>query len=152
MIRRAEATDLKAILDLWLEMSLLHEKYDSYFKLREDAFFIYEEYAVDFVSNKEKLSIVCEEDGIVGYLFAEKRLRSPVYDDEITGNICDISVSEKHRRQGIGRELLRYAENWFYFQDVKKIELTAAVNNPVSMNFWKKAGYLQSTVKFLKKL
>jgi GNAT superfamily N-acetyltransferase len=141
-LRPAAEDDLEAIVYLWQEMMDLHIEQDAVFTLREDAADVYETYARGWIKDGAKLTLAAEEDGeVVGYIFAEITTPPPVYPGEKWGAISELSVSEMHRKSGIGTELLHEAERWFFKNNIHRVECRVGIKNPVSQKFWKKHGY-----------
>jgi len=142
-IRPAEEDDLDAVVYLWQEMMAFHIEQDEAFTLKKDAAEIYETYARDCIANGAKLTLVAEEDcEVVGYIFGEIVSPPPVYPGRKWGEVSEICVSEMHRNQGLGTELLHEAERWLFKNDADRIECRIGIHNPVSQSFWKKHGYV----------
>jgi GNAT superfamily N-acetyltransferase len=57
------------------------------------------------------------------------------------GNMYRLVVSSHHRRQGIGRELVRRVEDAFSQWDVRRITVLIEVDRPSAMEFWTAVGY-----------
>ena len=143
MIRNAKKEDITAIVELWFQMSRLHDSLDHSFILKPEAKDIFKQYAEKIIEDNEKLTIVYCADNIEGYLFAEIINQPPVYIDEEIGIINEISVSEKNRRKGIGEILLKYSEDWFKERGIKRIDCQVATKNIISTSFWKKNNYIE---------
>jgi ribosomal protein S18 acetylase RimI-like enzyme len=57
------------------------------------------------------------------------------------GNMYRLVVHPRHRRQGIGRELVRHVERAFAELDVRRITVLVEVDRPGAMAFWSAVGY-----------
>ena len=145
MIRNAAIKDLPGIVDLWFEMSTLHDELDESFRLRSNAKDIFQKYAQSVLEDESKLSIVYEtEDGeVVGYMFAEVIEQPPVYELEKIGFIGEVSVALDYRREGVGKLLLERTKEWFLNQGITRIDCHVAVKNSISQGFWKKNGFVE---------
>jgi ribosomal protein S18 acetylase RimI-like enzyme len=135
MIRKASPSDLEAILELWQQMSRLHEQLDDSFKLKEGAVDTYKLYAKKVIEDSNILSVVFDDGSVIGYLFAEIFSQPPVYHNEKIGMITEICVDKRYRRDGVGNDLLKHAEKWITDQDVTIIDCQVASMNPISRNF-----------------
>jgi len=66
------------------------------------------------------------------------------------GRIQDIIIDEKHRRKGIGKELVKKAEGYFKNRKCIKMQSFVREKNINSQNFWKKQGFfLEKTNGFV---
>lgn len=143
MIRCASKNDLDRIVDLWLQMSSMHESQDDSFSLKPGAEKHFKVYAGEVIEDVEKLAVVYDDEEVLGYLFAEIVSQPPVYQYEQIGFISEVSVDEGARRRGIGEKLLHYSEDWFNERGVSRIDCQVAAKNPISTNFWNKNGYVE---------
>lgn len=87
MIRNANKKDLNKIVDLWLQMSLMHESLDDSFKLKKGAQEKFKNYASNVIEDKEKLTIVYYS---VGGLIPSK---SPLSKGKLKG---DLQLNANH--------------------------------------------------------
>lgn len=143
MVRNADLNDLEAIVNLWQQMSTLHESYDTSYSLKEDACDKFKLFAETVIMDNEKLSIVFDDGNVDGYLFAEIINQPPVYFDKRIGMITEISITKVKRRSGIGNILVQYAENWFINRGITIIDCHVASKNPISTSFWTKNKYME---------
>ena len=65
----------------------------------------------------------------------------PVLKTKQYGNIADLAVLEKYRRNGVGEQMVERAIEWFRLQGLERIEVRVAVTNEISMQFWRKMGF-----------
>lgn len=143
MIRKAKKEDLNKIADLWEQMSSMHDSLDDSFRMKKGAKEKFKSYAETVIQDSTKLSIVYDDNGILGYLFAEITEQPPVYNEEQIGIISEVSVDSVNRRSGIGLKLLQYSENWFKEKGIRRIDCQVATKNPISRNFWTKNGFVE---------
>jgi hypothetical protein len=61
--------------------------------------------------------------------------------DDWRGNLYRLVVSPEHRRQGIGRELVRQIEHVFRRWGVKRTTVLVEVDRPWATEFWSAVGY-----------
>jgi ribosomal protein S18 acetylase RimI-like enzyme len=57
------------------------------------------------------------------------------------GNMYRLVVSPSHRRQGVGRELVRQVEHVFAEWGVRRITVLIEVDRPWATEFWSAIGY-----------
>jgi ribosomal protein S18 acetylase RimI-like enzyme len=57
------------------------------------------------------------------------------------GNLAELAISGKYRRQGVGEQMVEAAMVWFAGQKVERIEVRVAVSNEISTSFWRKMGF-----------
>lgn len=79
---------------------------------------------------------ICEEEGVVQGVC--------VVTDEGMGlhEIKNIAVAEECRRRGIGRELIRYVEN-YYHRDLGTL-LVGTGESPQTLAFYRRCGFVES--------
>jgi GNAT superfamily N-acetyltransferase len=57
------------------------------------------------------------------------------------GNMYRLVVAPEHRRQGIGRRLVRQVEQVFLESGIKRTTVLIEVDRPAAMEFWSAVGY-----------
>ena len=57
------------------------------------------------------------------------------------GNMYRLVVHPRHRRQGLGRQLVRHVELAFAELDVRRVTVLVEVDRPEAMAFWSAVGY-----------
>ena len=65
--------------------------------------------------------------------------------------IEDIVVSEKYRRQGLGKLLLKRVSNWARTKNVSRLQLLADQNNEAALDFYKSIGWQKTQLICLRK-
>ena len=148
LIRKATINDIKIIQELNNELFDLEiENFDE--NLTRDWPFSEEgeKYFKESILNN--FVIVAEENGlIVGYLLAEE-VDIPYYNFRIA-ELCNMCVKKDFRRRGIGYKLFIEFENYFKNLGVKKLIVTASFKNESARNFYKKIGFKESNISFIK--
>jgi len=141
-IRKATHNDVKSITSLWCEFLDLHNNNDNYYKRAENGAKVFSEFINKQISDRNSLVLVGITNKIIcAYLSAKIDSRPAVFSETKYGYISDIAVATKYRRNGIGEKIYNEAIEWFRKRKIKRIELTVAISNPISMNFWSKLGY-----------
>ena len=141
-IRKATHDDVKSITSLWCEFMDLHNNYDNYYKRAKNGSKVFSEFIKKQISEGNSLVLVGLINKVIcAYLAAKIEYRPAVFSARKYGLISDIAVAEKYRRHGIGEKIYSEAIEWFKKRKIKRIELTVATSNPISIKFWSKLGF-----------
>jgi L-amino acid N-acyltransferase YncA len=152
MIREATKDDLNVIVDLWEEMMEFHIQRSDLYQMKPNAREIYINYIKDTLKNPDYILLVYEiEDKVLGYLMATESNDPPVYEGTV-GMILELSVTENHRHNGIGEELLIEIEKIFIIKGIKRIECMVSDYNEISKSFWFKNDYKPYNIMCVKTL
>ncbi|MGC8873515.1 MAG: GNAT family N-acetyltransferase [Chloroflexia bacterium] len=155
VIRQGRTADLDEVLRLWVQMVDYHARLDSRLRMRTDAEGLegmraYLESCLESDDSRLFVAEAAEHPGLVGYLLAHIRAISPLAIPPTCGYISDLCVDEPMRRQGVGRELVRVAQDWFRKQGQTQLRLSVAAANAAGQAFWRAIGFqelmLQMTV------
>ena len=93
LIRRAQPSDVDAIVALWEELLDFHQERDPYYTRVPDAAKHSAEHLAKKMSEEETILLVAEFDGaVVGYLMARSHPRPPVFVGGPVISISDICV------------------------------------------------------------
>jgi len=141
-IRPAKASDIPAIVDLWIELMDFHAERDPWFRRSADGHIGFAEHLANCIDDARYVLLVAELDGrIVGYSLAEITQRPAAFAEREHGFITDIAVTAKCRRLGIGTRLAEETIRSLRERGVNKIVLSYASANEVSRAFWRKMGF-----------
>jgi len=152
MIREANIKDSNAVADLWQEMMDFHIERSDLYTIKPNAREIYVDYLRDVIKSPDYIILVYEmENSIIGYLTATESSDPPVYEGT-AGLILEICVTESHRNNGIGEELLVEIEKYFLNKDISRFECMVSDFNEISKSFWFKNGYKTYNLMCVKKL
>jgi GNAT superfamily N-acetyltransferase len=147
-IRRAEASDLAAVLDLWEEMMSYHARLDRRFQPTVDARAPFRETLEQWMSDESKRVLVAESEGkILGYTIGHMAENPPIFELRYYGHVSDICVAPDWRRRGVGRQLFAALHSWFDQHGLSVLQLSVAARNPVSRAFWREMGFVEFTHK-----
>lgn len=146
VIRQGRATDLEEVLRLWVQMVDYHAALDPRLRMRTDAEGLegmraYLQSCLASEDSRLFVAEVADRPGLVGYLLAHIRPISPLVIPPTCGHISDLCVDEPLRRQGIGRELVRAARDWFQERGQTQIRLSVAASNAAGQAFWRAMGF-----------
>ena len=142
IIRPARASDIPAIVDLWMELMDFHAERDPWFRRSADGHIGFAEHLANCMDDARYVLLVAELDGqIVGYSLAEITQRPAAFAEREHGFITDIAVTAKCRRLGIGTRLAEETIRCLQERGMRKIVLSYASANEVSRAFWRKMGF-----------
>lgn len=152
MIREANKEDMKPIIDLWHEMMDFHIERSNLYQMKNNARELYSDYLNDVLINPDYITLVFEnENKILGYLIATESNDPPIYEG-IVGIVMELSVTQKHRNNGIGEKLLENIETKFLEKGIDRIECMVSDFNEISKGFWFKNGYKPYNIMCVKLL
>ena len=142
-VRMAREKDIPKLGDLLCQVDLVHHKG------RPDIFKVGRKYndaqLLQLLSDKERPILVAtdEADEVLGYCFCilQQHVDDNVLTDIKTLYIDDLCVDSRLRGQGIGKELLRYAENAAATAGCDAVTLNVWSLNAGAMRFYEKCGY-----------
>jgi ribosomal protein S18 acetylase RimI-like enzyme len=141
-IRRAEARDVPSVVGLWEEFMDFHSARDWRLRRAPDANQAFAAFLEARLRDPGAAVWVAElEQTRVGYALVALSEAPPVFLDRRHGQIYDLAVTARFRRQGIGEALLATAIAWFRERGVTRVELRVSASNEMASAFWKKQGF-----------
>ena len=141
MIRRAEHKDAEKIMDLLLQVLMVHQSgRPDYFKPNCRKYTDAELAAI--IDDDTRPIFVCDEDGVKGYAFCmiEETKGDNVRCDMKTLYIDDLCVDERERGKHVGKKLYEHVKK--YAKEIGCYNLTLNVweCNPSARAFYDKQG------------
>ena len=101
---------------------------------------------IDYLEQQQAVVFIAKENTrVVGFIAA--RLSSGLMEGRF-GEIIALVISDAHRRKGIGRQLVRKAEEWV-FEREKKIRVRSNVVREEAHSFYRALGYTPSKTQHL---
>jgi GNAT superfamily N-acetyltransferase len=96
--------------------------------------------------------LVAEEGelGLVGILLLESR--RDYFTDELHGHVAILAVALEAEGQGLGKELLKAAEDWGRARRFRRLTLSAFVDNRRATEFYARQGWQPELVTYYKNL
>lgn len=79
---------------------------------------------------------LAEQDGVVGFILGQVRTGQPPYQPVPIGYVDALYVRVSHRKQGLGRALLRSLGECFRKEGIQNLELHVHAGNQEAMDFW----------------
>jgi [ribosomal protein S18]-alanine N-acetyltransferase len=100
----------------------------------------YSKWTLQHFMNLPSADCLVAEDNkhIAGFILSEEN--PPL------AHIITLDVSESHRRQGLGSELVKEMEEHLRFQGVRSVLLETSVENQSAIAFWEHHGYRTEAV------
>jgi ribosomal protein S18 acetylase RimI-like enzyme len=127
ILRKAQLTDYESLCALWAETQLVHVKaLPDIFAETQGPERSCEAWRA-MLDDPDAAVLVAEDDGrVVGYIQAtvQDAPPLPIFVPRRFGKVNDLGVTAAHRRQGIGRALLRATEQWASARGATSIELS----------------------------
>ena len=139
-IREAIIEDLEQIAIIQKQIQDLHFKERPKI-FKEKNINMIEEELVQIMRSKEEIIIVAVDEksiiyGILIYKIKEIKNHINLRDSKILW-VDDIGVNEKYRKKGIGKKLMKEAENIARLQKCNRLELNCWSFNEDALNFYK---------------
>jgi ribosomal protein S18 acetylase RimI-like enzyme len=101
-------------------------------------------------SPRQSLSVAEIRDDVCGLISIDYMFYLPLGRESC--RITALVVDERHRGHGLGRELLRHAELSARREGAARVELTTAESRVEAHAFYRRCGFEQSSLRFVKRL
>ena len=154
-IRVHDADDLPALKSLVSQMHETLRPFDAYLPPAPEIIDAYFEYLIRTSAESAGRFLVAEEDGqIVGYLCLFGLCPPPEpdqYPDKYAA-VADVYVMPIYRDRGIGKALMRRAEEHARDVGAKKVELNVLWRNANAVEFYERLGYAKRIVTLSKEI
>lgn len=143
-IRRAQSTDIKALVCLLKEL----------FEIEED--FVFEENkqskGLTLMFESKKDCVVLAEHGseVIGMCTIQALISTA--EGGYVGLVEDMVVANKYSGKGIGRQMILEIERWATSQGLTRLQLLADCNNQPALAFYTKMGWLETRLIGLRKV
>lgn len=153
LIRPSEKRDEPEIIECQSELQDAEYKVDKNRKTGVSTAKKYLQYIYKELSGKKGGIFVAElNDAIVGLIimYIDKNEI-----EEIDGShlyISDLVIRKQYRNQGIGQQLMRFAEKFAKDHNVTETHLSVLTKNTSALNLYQKKGYKTKKIYLVKKL
>jgi ribosomal protein S18 acetylase RimI-like enzyme len=143
-IREAREDELLKTGELWSDFMRFNGRFDNSFAIKDKARDIFSREMLEKYPAKDYRLAVAESNGkLVGFCFSYISRKPKYFRLGRFGFIGDLYVKTESRRQGVGRELVRDALNFFARRKISQIELLVSVKNEGAIKFWETHGFNQ---------
>ncbi len=141
-IRKAEAKDVDAIVEMVRRLKMLNGEFDRHFSVRENFRDEVRNYLKESIQNKDGFIIqVAEENSkIIGLLKIDLHRRI-YYNPEIEARITEFYIMPEYRRKGLGSDLMNSSMEILKAKNVKILTTEFPTLNLIAMNFAKGKGF-----------
>ena len=137
-IRKAAFEDMEAIIVLWNDMMLDHQRNDPRICLADGALSAYRAYLGYHLAHSESCVRVADAGGqVIGFVLAAINRNLPMFEPERYGYLSDLAVAAPWRRRGIGRELVKEIRVWLGRRGVDTVQLQYYSFNHAGQAFWR---------------
>jgi ribosomal protein S18 acetylase RimI-like enzyme len=142
-IREMTPADLPQVLSLWNELIEHHKPIsNSLYQVTMSADMTYERWLMRRLKEDgAQVWLAVRNEEIVGYVLIMMGFRSPVYEVNNVGMICDLIVTRSLRRQSIATSLVSHAMLALLNQGVKTVQVNYDHENAEASLFWTKMGF-----------
>jgi GNAT superfamily N-acetyltransferase len=142
-IREMTANDMPQVLSLWHELIEHHKPINhSLYQVTTSADMTYERWLTRRLKEDgAKVWLAVHDEQIVGYVLIMMGFRSPVYEINNVGMICDLSVTQRVRRMGVATSLVSHAVLALLNQGIKTVQVNYDDGNQEATAFWTKMGF-----------
>ena len=142
-IREMTANDMPQVLALWHELIEHHKPINhSLYQVKMSADMTYERWLDRRLKEDGgKVWLAVNDDEIVGYVLIMMGFRSPVYEVNNVGMICDLIVTQRVRRMGVATSLVSHAMLALLNQGVETVQVNYDEGNQEATGFWTKMGF-----------
>lgn len=155
IIRKAKKSDIDDIIKLADQLRKTEAPLDKTKNIKEDSYLsdIYREKQLKYITSKKKIFLVAEIDEIiVGYVNGFIVENSSVYYREPVAYLDCLCVDKTIRKQGIGKKLIDEFTSIVNKKGAKYIKLNAFENNIPAINLYKREGFEEYSVYYMKKI
>ena len=154
-IRKAKKSDIDDILVLADQLRKAEVPLDKTKNLKEDSFRTerYREIQLKHISARKKLFLVAESDEkIVGYVNGYIVRNAEMYYKEPVAYLDCLCVSKTYRKRGIGKNLIDEFCKIVKEKGARYVKLNAFENNIPAVNLYKKEGFEEYSVYYMKRI
>lgn len=149
LIRMADSEEVFKVEPLWLALYEHQRANGMMLDLPPEAFTHWKSSIAPLLGRFAWLFIVEKRDEIVGFLAGRIRSLPSYFGGMQVGFISEVFVSEKHRSQGLGRQLVETATRWFQGVGITRVELQVIMNNDAARNLYRQLGWSEELVQMI---
>lgn len=155
IIRRAKKSDIEDIIRLADQLRKTEAPLDKTKNIKEDSYLsdIYREKELKYISSRKKIFLVAEiDEKIIGYVNGYIVENSDIYYREPVAYLDCLCVDKVSRKQGIGKKLIDEFSSIVKKKGAKYVKLNAFENNTPAVNLYKKEGFEEYSIYYMKKI
>ncbi len=155
IIRKAKKSDIDDIIRLADQLRKTEAPLDKTKNIKEDSYLsdIYREKELKYISSRKKIFLVAEIDKkIIGYVNGYIVENPDIYYREPVAYLDCLCVDKVSRKQGIGKKLIDEFSSIVKKKGAKYVKLNAFENNTPAVNLYKKEGFEEYSIYYMKKI
>lgn len=156
-IRKAAKKDIPRIVELWKVLRDYHVRHldydDEIYRHRKNAVSLYGKHVTKKIRARNYAIFVAEADGkVVGHVIARIDKGPPIYVHDRKVYVDELVVEEAYRGKGVGKKLLKQAEEWGKKKGLSLFSLHVAIKNRNALSLYKKFGLKEHHITMNKKI
>lgn len=94
--------------------------------------------------------VACDDEKVIGFLSIH--VQRILHHENLTCELQELYILPDYRSRGVGRLMMEYAKKLAVNLGLEEIELTTRVSRTRAQEFYKRLGYANTHLKFVKKL
>lgn len=140
-IRKASATNVTGIVQLWSDLQTVNSEHEPRLRPHRRGPEWYREYIeMQLEDSSAAVFVAVSSDTVIGFTFGQI-LNRPTLQDGRCGFVADLCVREEYRRQGVGSRLFGELKAWFGRRNVHALEVQVVTQNEQAQRFWSGLGF-----------
>lgn len=155
IIRKAKKSDIEDIIRLADQLRKTEAPLDKIKNIKEDSYLsdVYREKELKYISSRKKIFLVAEIDKkIIGYVNGYIVENSDIYYRDPVAYLDCLCVDKVSRKQGVGKKLIDEFSSIVKKKGAKYVKLNAFENNTPAVNLYKKEGFEEYSIYYMKKI
>ena len=106
--------------------------------------------SLDLAEAGERTVLVAvRDDALVGFVTVSRRAH---FTGDVDGYVGELAVAAGEERRGVGRDLMRAAEQWAHDQGYRRLTLETGAANHSARAFYAALGYAEEDVRLTRRL
>lgn len=149
-IREFREQDAPTVRGMMRKLAKQREESTHQMVLKKEYDRFFSSYMMGLLRNPDSAVRVAEEDGeVIGYAVATRGRDQPFMRFSRTAVLNDMFVDEKHRNEGVGKELLESLRTWAKEAGVDALEVQVFPEHEDEVASLRKLGFFQYRIKML---
>jgi ribosomal protein S18 acetylase RimI-like enzyme len=148
-VRPSTAADVPVVRPLWDALYRHQQAHGLVARLADDGFDRWVNSLAGVLGRFACLFIADAGKEAIGFLAGRIRVPTPPFGVDPVGFISEVFVGDAYRGSGVGRTLLRAAEEWFVGQSVRRLELQVLCDNTAARAAYQRIGWRDELVQMV---
>lgn len=155
-IAKPTISDIPKLLELWKYQFNFHHSLDSEHMAgySDELSRTIAAYLKNSIEHDDPHILVAKQDGIMVGFVTFKGEEAQYFDSNVKkyGTVIELYVAEVARAQGVGKTLMKAAEDFFRSRGLQHLKVCASSFNTNAREFYKHLGYEEKEITFFRKL